>query len=141
MIIKMQADIFSLQVQALVNPVNCVGIMGKGLAKAFKEHYPENFLAYRQYCLEGKLQIGGLFVYGQSPIIVNLPTKKHWRSKSTLESIEAGIKALALYLEANHIESVAIPKLGCGLGGLNYEEILPLLERHLEPLATQCYLL
>lgn len=141
MICQISADIFSLDVQALVNPVNCVGVMGKGLAKAFKERFPENFKLYQQACSTGQMQIGKLLVTGSQPLIINLPTKQHWRSKSKLEDVAQGIKSLVVCLEKQHITSVAIPKLGCGLGGLDYDEVLPVLKQHLEPLATKCYLL
>jgi O-acetyl-ADP-ribose deacetylase (regulator of RNase III) len=117
-------NIFDSDCQALVNPVNCVGISGKGLALAFKNKYPQMFQAYRQTCLDGKLTVGQLHIWpDKEKFIVNFPTKIHWRNPSQLQWIEMGLVALAEFVKENNIVSIALPKLGCGLGGLEFAEI------------------
>lgn len=129
MITYLTGDIFNAningnRVHALVNPVNTVGVMGKGLALAFKNKYPDNFELYKKACQNNEVQIGKMFItehqYGQ--FIINFPTKEHWRGKSKLEWITAGLLDLKNFLIANHdfVKSIAIPALGAGLGGLNW---------------------
>lgn len=129
MIIINKGDIFDQNTQAIVNPVNCVGVMGKGLAKQFKEKYPENFHAYKTMCDKGKVQIGQMFVLHNAvlrykdPIIINFPTKDHWRNDSKMEYIDSGLESLRLMVGLMNITSIAIPALGCGLGGLDWNEV------------------
>ncbi len=120
--------------QVLVNPVNCVGIMGKGLALQFKKEYPENFKAYAKECKAGNIIPGKIFIYDSGSIfdqryIVNFPTKKHWRSKSRLEDIELGLKDFVKKIKQYQMKSIAIPPLGCGLGGLEWDSVRHLIER------------
>ena len=115
-------NILKEDAEALVNPVNCVGIMGRGLALQFKKEFPRNFTSYAAACKRNEVQPGRMFVFetGQltSPrYIINFPTKRHWRGKSRMEDIEAGLAALAEEIRSGSIRSIAIPPLGCGLGG------------------------
>lgn len=115
---------------ALVNPVNCVGVMGKGLALEFKKRFPYNFKVYQEACESGQMQPGKMLVVplGGKPTlaskcIINFPTKRHWRNPSRMEDIEAGLMDLAHVVFDNNIASVAVPALGCGLGGLSWLEV------------------
>ena len=121
-------NIFCENVEAIVNPVNCVGVMGKGLALQFKKFYPENFTQYQDLCKSGTLKPGVLFVYETNlqknpKFIINFPTKKHWKEKSDLEDIKLGLIALCQVIDDRGIKSIAIPPLGCGLGGLEWFEV------------------
>ena len=135
MIQFVEGDIFESDAEALVNPVNCVGVMGAGLAAQFKRRFPENFSAYRSVCTLGQLKPGVLFIFERgdcvlSPrYIVNFPTKLHWRERSDLRYISSGLEALLQEVRARHIKSVAIPPIGCGLGGLDWDSVLVLIER------------
>ena len=124
---------------ALVNTVNTVGVMGKGIALQFKHHYPENFKAYQKAAKDKKLSIGQMFVYeltslNQPRFIINFPTKEHWRSPSKLEHIQAGLIDLVRVIQAYSIRSIAVPALGCSNGGLQWSEVRPLIEHALSPL-------
>ena len=120
--------------QALVNTVNCVGVMGRGVALQFKKAFPENYKAYEQACKSGLVMPGKMFVHETHSLtspqfIINFPTKRHWRSRSRLEDIESGLRALAGIVEQLRLESVALPALGCGLGGLAWAQVKPLIEK------------
>lgn len=126
-------DILAEKADALVNTVNCVGVMGRGIALQFKKEWPENFDAYKAACSQGEVEPGSMFVYETGRLspphyILNFPTKRHWRNKSRLEDLEAGLEALVGEIRERNIESVAIPPLGCGLGGLDWEEVRPRIE-------------
>ena len=130
-------NIFDAQVEALVNPVNCVGVMGAGLAKQFKRKFPLNFNWYASACNVGKMVMGEVLVndfqaYNDSQIhryIVNFPTKIHWRDRSAnYFGIETGLWDLDEKIEAMGIKSIAIPPLGCGLGGLRWEDVKSVIE-------------
>ena len=134
-----RGDILADPSDALVNPVNCVGVMGAGLAKQFKRRFPSNFRAYAEICRRGKLNVGEVHVhtmvrspYGTGwplpPYIINFPTKRHWRDPSRLEDIEAGLTALADAIRQHGIRSVAVPALGSGLGGLAWTDVRPRIE-------------
>ena len=121
-------NLFEAQTEALVNTVNCVGVMGKGIALQFKQAFPENFKDYAQACNKGKVRIGKMFVYRTDSMfhpkyIINFPTKRHWKVTSRLEDIELGLKDLVKILKDLNIKSIAVPPLGSGLGGLNWEEV------------------
>lgn len=133
-----KGDIFRANAQALVNPVNCVGVMGAGLAKAFRDRFPENYRAYRDACSSGTLKTGQpLCFWEQGLLIINFPTKHHWKHKSRLADIDLGLGALVRIIHATRIQSIALPALGCGLGGLDWPPVLALMERHLDPVAEQ----
>ena len=132
-------DIFSANVEALVNPVNCVGVMGRGLALQFKNAFPANFKAYAAACARCEVQPGRMFVFDAGLLarpryVINFPTKRHWREKSRIEDVEAGLAALAVELRRHDIRSIAIPPLGSGLGGLDWSDVRPLVERALSQL-------
>lgn len=132
-------NIIEAETEALVNTVNTVGVMGKGIAEAFKKEYPDNYKRYKKAVENGEVQIGKLLVNHEyqtrKRIIINFPTKKHWRQPSRMEYIEAGLKSLVEIIQNEKISSVAIPPLGCGNGKLNWDQVKPLLESYLEPIA------
>lgn len=125
--------IFDSPADALVNPVNTSGVMGAGLALAFRQRYPAMFAEYRRMCLRGRLRPGALHIWrGPEKTIVNLPTKADWRLPSRLEYIEAGLAAFSATWREYGISSVSFPRLGCGRGGLDWEsQVRPLMERYL----------
>ncbi|MEO1666062.1 MAG: macro domain-containing protein [Chloroflexota bacterium] len=130
--------------QTLVNPVNTVGVMGKGLALLFKQQYPAMFKQYKTLCSTGDIAIGKLWLYkSDAKWVLNFPTKQHWRSKSKLEYVEAGLRAfVAMYADAG-ITSAAFPMLGCGAGGLDWRtQVRPLMEQYLSsiPIGISIYL-
>ena len=123
-------NLLDADAQALVNPVNCVGVMGKGLALQFKQAFPANYAAYRAACGRGEVQPGRMFVTETGAqtgpqFLINFPTKRDWRSASRLDDIETGLTALVAEVEARDIRSLALPALGCGLGGLDWEAVGP----------------
>lgn len=132
-------DILKADAEALVNTVNTVGVMGKGIALAFKKAYPQNFEEYKKAVEEGRVKIGSLFVTQtgllQPKYIINFPTKKHWRHPSKLSYVQKGMASLVEIIEEKDIRSVAIPPLGCGNGKLNWDEVKPIMENYLGPLA------
>ena len=139
MITFKHGDLFDDRAQALVNPVNCAGAMGKGLALEFKKRFPDNFKEYRQACHHGKLQPGRMFVFNTyrphaHRYIINFPTKRHWRDGSRIEDIESGTAALAQEVRDRRIESVAIPALGAGLGGLPWKKVRAVIEEGMRDL-------
>jgi len=125
-------DILAEDADALVNAVNCVGVMGRGLALQFKKAFPANFKAYAAACERGEVKPGRMFVFETGALaprcIVNFPTKRHWRVRSRMEDVEAGLKALAAEIRARRIRSLAIPPLACGLGGLAWDDVRPRIE-------------
>jgi len=141
-IIYKQGNIFREEVMALVNPVNTVGVMGKGLALQFKKRYPHNFQLYREAYKANQLEVGKMLVTEieglENPkYIVNFPTKEHWRSKSKMSYIEEGIEDLVTIIVAYEISSIALPALGCGWGGLDWKEVKLLIEEKLERIAEK----
>lgn len=135
MIEHASGSIFDADVQALVNPVNCVGIAGKGLAAEFKRRYPDNHRSYVAACKDKRLRPGRVLcclVRDSTPsglrTIANFATKDHWRAKSDLAWIERGLRSLVETAEGLNIRSIAIPALGCGLGGLLWDDVRPLIE-------------
>ncbi|MFC4337381.1 macro domain-containing protein [Salininema proteolyticum] len=130
-------DLFRDEAEVLVNPVNTVGVMGKGLAAGFKTRYPGMFRAYREACKAGSFHVGQVLVVSDNDRrIACLPTKRHWRSPSRLEDVEAGLAALARHLTAEPAESVVVPALGCGLGGLAWRPVETAICTALGNLAT-----
>ena len=120
-------DLLAEDVEALVNTVNCVGVMGRGLALQFKKAFPANFEAYAAACKREEVKPGRMFVFETGSLapryIVNFPTKRHWRDRSRIEDVEAGLKGLVTEIEARNIRSIAIPPLACGLGGLAWKDV------------------
>jgi len=121
-------DILTDDSEALVNTVNCVGVMGRGIALQFKRAWPDNFKAYEAACKRDEVQPGRLFVFETGQLtppryIINFPTKRHWRGKSRIEDIETGLVSLRELIEARGIRSIALPPLGSGLGGLDWTEV------------------
>ncbi|HEC39773.1 hypothetical protein LCGC14_0525690 [marine sediment metagenome] len=128
-------DIFKSEAEALVNTVNCVGIMGKGLAKEFKKRYPEMFKDYRKKCEKNQLKIGKIHLFKTlDHLIVNFPTKIHWKNDSRLEWIEAGLQYFVNNYKKWKIKSVAFPQLGTNHGKLDWSSVKPLMISYLEPL-------
>ena len=126
-------DILKDESEALVNTVNCVGVMGRGIALQFKDAYAGNFKEYAIACKRGDVKPGEMLVYETNELtgpryIINFPTKRHWRGKSRIEDIKSGLKGLTEVLRQKRIHSVAIPPLGSGLGGLNWADVRPLIE-------------
>jgi O-acetyl-ADP-ribose deacetylase (regulator of RNase III) len=126
-------DLLKSEAEALVNPVNCAGVMGKGLALQFKKAFPECFPHYREACASGCLVPGSVLVFERSAAagpryIISFPTKRHWREKSREEYIVRGLEDLLKTAEELHIRSAALPALGCGLGGLSWERVRKIIE-------------
>lgn len=132
-----QGDILSADTEALVNSVNCVGIMGRGIALQIRKAFPENYNAYRAACKRHEVEPGRMLVFETHQLagvhyIINFPTKRHWRGRSRLTDIEAGLRALVDEIRRREIRSIAIPPLGCGLGGLNWDDVRPRIVKTLE---------
>lgn len=126
-------NLLEAQVEALVNTVNTEGIMGKGVALQFKNVFPEMFKEYQKACKDGEIQIGRVHIYETKKLIgprfvINFPTKKHWREFSNLEYIRLGLKSLVGEVRKRQIRSIALPPLGCGMGGLAWKVVFPLIE-------------
>lgn len=126
-------------VDAIVNTVNCVGVMGKGIALQFKNKWPGNYLAYQAACKAGQVRPGQMMVFdagalAQPHFIINFPTKDHWRGKSQMSFIEDGLQDLVAQIKRLKIRSIAIPPLGCGNGGLEWADVYPLIAKAFEAL-------
>ena len=126
-----RGNLLEAKVEAVVNTVNTVGVMGKGIALMFKERFPKNYDTYVRGCKSGELEVGRMFVTRNEEFfgprwIINFPTKKGWRANSRLEWI--GLRDLVRTIEEKRIKSIAIPPLGCGNGGLDWNEVRPLIE-------------
>ncbi|MCZ6448333.1 MAG: macro domain-containing protein [Alphaproteobacteria bacterium] len=129
-------DLFESDAQTLVNTVNCVGIMGKGIAYEFKRRFPEMFKDYVELCERNEVQLGKPYLYKElfDKWVINFPTKDHWRSVSRLEDINQGFEYLKYHYKRWGITSVAVPPLGCGMGQLDWDVVGPTLYRHLSEL-------
>lgn len=134
MIEYQSGDILNADTEVLVNTVNCVGIMGRGIALQFKKRFPDNFKAYAAACKREEVQPGKMFIFdtGEKLLnpryIINFPTKRHWRGASRIEDIESGLDALAEEIRERKIRSLAIPPLGSGLGGLDWQQVRARME-------------
>ncbi|MGC8605526.1 MAG: type II toxin-antitoxin system antitoxin DNA ADP-ribosyl glycohydrolase DarG, partial [Desulfomonilaceae bacterium] len=133
MIRRAKGNLLEADAEAFVNTVNCVGVMGKGIALQFKRAFPENFKKYRVACKAGQVVLGRMFTHTTSSLsnpkyIINFPTKLHWKNKSRLEDIKSGLENLAQETHRLGIKSIAIPPLGCGAGGLEWKVVGPLIE-------------
>lgn len=136
----LKGDIFHSKAQVIVNTVNCKGVMGKGLALAFKQKYPDMFATYERDCQTGKLQIGRPTIYQKtSPWILNFPTKNHWRNPSKLEYIEKGLVFLLNHYKKAGIASIAFPKLGAQNGKLSWDDVGPLMAKYLSQMDIDVY--
>lgn len=141
MITYLKGDIFKSPAKILVNTVNTVGVMGKGVAFEFKKQYPEMFCRYKQLCEEDKLKVGSLFLWKkEKKWILLFPTKIHWRNPSRLEYIEAGLKKIADNWDKLGADSIAFPRLGCGNGGLEWKEVQILMEKYLKSIPLDIYI-
>lgn len=142
MLTYLAASIWQSPAQTLVNTVNTVGAMGKGIALQFKNRYPEMYERYRALCCDGKLTVGKLWVYrAEDRWVVNFPTKKHWRHPSKPEYVESGLAKFVEVYETFGITSVSFPQLGTGHGGLDWDSVVrPLMERYLKPLPIPIYI-
>ncbi len=139
MIELMRGDILQAGAEALVNTVNCVGIMGRGIALQFRKAFPENFRAYERACAREEVRPGEMFVYETGLLagprfIINFPTKRHWKGHSRMEDIDAGLHALIEEIRNRGIQSLAVPPLGCGLGGLDWRLVRPRIVRAFDEL-------
>jgi O-acetyl-ADP-ribose deacetylase (regulator of RNase III) len=132
MISYIAGDLFESRAQVLTNTVNCVGVMGKGLALEFKKRYPALFRDYAERCARGEMKIGEPWLWeGAEVQILNFPTKRHWRAPSLIEDIDEGLKWLAARYGDVGISTIAMPALGCGNGGLPWNMVRPLMEARL----------
>ena len=136
-----QGNLLDSHVDAVVNTVNTVGVMGKGIALMFKERFPENFRAYAAACKAKGVRVGEMFVQPSAELagprwIINFPTKQDWRQASRIEWIESGLIALKKVIREKGIRSIALPPLGCGNGGLEWSQVRPLIEAILADLAA-----
>ena len=128
-----QGNLLEADVEAVVNTVNTVGVMGKGIALMFKERFPANYKAYRAACKAGEVKVGSMFVVPSGELagprwIINFPTKQDWRNSTKLEWVEDGLKALREFIAENQVKSIALPPLGCGNGGLDWPIVRELIE-------------
>lgn len=130
-------DLFQSSAQTLVNTVNCVGVMGKGVALEFKERFPDMYTDYVHRCEAREVKLGQPYLFKRTtvPWILNFPTKDHWKSASKLSEIVAGLEYLSAHYKAWGITSLAVPSLGCGQGQLEWRVVVPTLYRYLEKLA------
>lgn len=142
MIRYISGNIFDCPAQTIVNPVNTVGVMGAGLAKKFKEHYPNTFAKYKTVCDKKLFDIGKLMLtHEQYHMVILFPTKRHFSNSSQLDYIEAGLQKFVSVYKEKGIQSIAFPKLGCGLGGLNWkQQVKPIMEKYLSPLPITIYI-
>lgn len=142
MLIYLKTSLFDSPAQVLVNTVNTVGVMGKGIALEFKRLYPKMFSEYRELCESNQFTTGMLWLFKtDNKWILNFPTKKDWRNKSKLSYIESGLKKFVATYQERQIKSIAFPQLGVGNGGLDWEaEVQPLMEKYLKPLPINVYI-
>lgn len=141
MLIYRRTSLFEASTQTLVNTVNCVGVMGKGIAKEFKDRDPKMFAAYKSICDRKLLRPGKLWLWKGSPQwVLNFPTKDHWKGPSKIEWIEAGLEKFAANYSELGIREISFPRLGCGNGGLNWDDVRPVMERYLSGLKLQVFI-
>jgi O-acetyl-ADP-ribose deacetylase (regulator of RNase III) len=136
-----QGDLFTASVQAIVIPVNCRGVAGKGLALQCKQRYPRWFLDYQEFCRDRLIWPGhpGLHWSSYAPWIIDFPTKDDWRLPASLFYIETGLLSLFSLCYDYRVASLALPKLGCGAGGLSWEQVQPLIETYLSQLPVPVF--
>jgi O-acetyl-ADP-ribose deacetylase (regulator of RNase III) len=142
MISYQQGDLLSAKVDALVNAVNTVGVMGKGIALSFKKQFPDNYRQYAAACAQNKVQVGEIFITQNCVApkwIVNFPTKQHWRDPSQLQWIVEGLQSLKKFIITNQVKSIALPALGAGNGGLDWTAVREQIERTLGDLQADVH--
>lgn len=144
MITYCQGNLLDADVDALVNAVNTVGVMGKGIALAFKQRFPANYQAYAAACQRGEVQTGRMFITDTQALlgprwIVNFPTKQHWRDPSGVEWVRSGLQDLRRFLLDEDVQSVALPALGAGLGGLSWQTVRAEIEAALADLPVDIH--
>lgn len=132
----LKGNLLDANVEAVVNAVNTVGVMGKGIALMFKERFPKNYREYVAASKIGAIQIGKMFVSATDELagpkwVINFPTKKHWRNPTKIEWVREGLLELNKVIRDKNIKSIAIPALGCGNGGLNWSDVRPLIQEYL----------
>ena len=144
-----KGDLFDSGAQVLVNTVNCVGVMGKGIALEFKERYPDMFKEYAKLCRRNYIKVGKVWIWHEHDLpchdercryVFNFPTKEHWRNPSKLEWISSGLDDLKYRVIMLEVESIAIPALGCANGGLDWNDVRPVIESKLNDLEIPVYL-
>lgn len=140
MLYRGKGNMFDNPHDTWINTVNCVGVMGKGLAKQFADRYPNMLVEYKHECATGNVRIGYPHVYHSPGVaIINLPTKEHWRDPSKYEWIRDGLIWLRGYLYNSRTSSVALPALGCGNGGLDWAVVSEMIREHLGGIKTPVY--
>lgn len=136
-----KGNIFDSSADAIVNTVNTDGVMGKGIAKEFKDRYPDMYTKYKEKCVDGSLDIGKIMIYrGNNRKIILFPTKKHWRAPSRIEYIEMGLRKIVSDCDKLQVSSIAFPKLGCGNGGLSWDDVRRLMEKYLSDIPIVSYI-
>lgn len=140
MVKYVHGNIFNSTAQTIVNPVNCVGAMGAGLARQFRDRYPDMYIKYREHCLSGLLKPGKLMLYkAEDHWILNFPTKNDWRDDSVIKYIEDGLQKFVDTYKQKGITSIAFPKIGCGLGGLDWSLMKLVVEKYLNDLPIEVF--
>jgi O-acetyl-ADP-ribose deacetylase (regulator of RNase III) len=136
------SNLLNSDAQCLVNPVNCVGVAGAGLALQFRSRWPVQVNEYSEFCRQGRMAPGILHdaLLPDGRRILSIPTKRHWRDRSTLEDVTLGLIALHGYCTETLPASIALPALGCGLGGLAREDVSVLVKRYLRNLPIEFHL-
>jgi O-acetyl-ADP-ribose deacetylase (regulator of RNase III) len=132
MLTETHGNLLNAKTEAVINTVNCVGVMGKGIALQFKQAFPANYEVYRLACEHGDVRLGHMFVFDTGSMIfprwiINFPTKDHWKGKSKLQDIESGLRDLVRIVRDLRIRSISVPPLGCGNGGLDWSDVWPLI--------------
>src|SRR5215472_9421906 len=132
MIEHVAGNLLDADVEALVNAINTVGVMGKGIALQFRQTYPDNYDFYRKACERKEVQPGKMLVFVTGKLtnpryIINFPTKRHWRGKTQFKDVEDGLRDLVEVVRQREICSIAVPRLGCGNGGLRWGQVRPLI--------------
>lgn len=145
MIIYKKGNLLADEAEALVNAVNTVGVMGAGIARQFKEQFPDMFIEYERACKANEVTLGKMHVVqvvanDAEKYVINFPTLEHWSDSSTLADIEAGLADLVRVVEELEIESIAIPPLGCGLGGLKWNDVRQLIEDAFQDTSVRVHL-
>lgn len=126
-----EGDIFGIEgIFNFAHGCNCAGVMGKGIALQFKIKYPQMYIEYKKRCKENSFLLGDIFVYKhENGIVFNLATQNTWRTKADISAIEIALNKMLLYSSINNINKISLPKIGAGLGGLNWEDVKNIIEK------------